>query len=337
MNGRLMWVDAVKGILIILVVIGHIIPPDINSDIVLKFRLWIYSCHIPGFFILNGWLKGNGSFLSLGNLSEVFLKQRRVWLMYILFSSIFFFRYVVQISFGYNTFYEGLLFLEHTILGVGEGVLWFIPAFLIAEIFFFSYMKNKRLGGGVIVIMVCLLLLKPYLNIKNISAISSVPILLYIVLMRSFVGFIFMIVGYIFYKYKLFEKKIMFLLSLGTTYAYMNHDVDINNLVFYNEILFVLFAILGCTFIVNISKVIIKCNSVSKILSMYGKESLFVMLTHTIFFVIQGSLIVVSMCFSLQITSLVLTIVLSLVIEYILVLFKKRLFDKYGFLKKYLI
>lgn len=70
---------------------------------------------------------------------------------------------------------------------------------------------------------------------------------------------------------------------------------------------------------------------------MFGKESLFVMLTHTIFFVIQGSLIVVSMCFSLQITSLVLTIVLSLVIEYILVLFKKRLFDKYGFLKKYLI
>ena len=88
-----------------------------------------------------------------------------------------------------------------------------------------------------IVIMICMLLLKPYLNIKNISAISSVPILLYIVLMRSFVGFIFMIVGYLFYKYKLFEKKIMFLLSLSTIYAYINHDVDINNLVFYNEIL----------------------------------------------------------------------------------------------------
>ena len=56
---------------------------------------------------------------------------------------------------------------------------------------------------------------------------------------------------------------------------------------------------------------------------MFGKESLLVMLTHTIFFVIQGSLIVVSMCFCQQITSLVFTIVLSLVIEYILVLFKK--------------
>ena len=56
-------------------------------------------------------------------------------------------------------------------------------------------------------IMICLLLLKPYLNIKNISAISSVPILLYIVLMRSFVGFIFMIVGYLSCKYKLFEKN----------------------------------------------------------------------------------------------------------------------------------
>ena len=142
MNGRLMWVDAVKGILIILVilvVIGHIIPPDINSDIVLKFRLWIYSCHIPVFFILNGWLKGNGSFMFLGNLSEVFLKQRRVWLMYILFSSIFFFRYVVQISFGYNTTYEGLLILEHTILGVGEGVYSCILN--CRDIFLFLYEK----------------------------------------------------------------------------------------------------------------------------------------------------------------------------------------------------
>ena len=57
MADRINWVDVAKGILIILVIIGHILPVDMSSDIAIKFRLWIYSCHFPAFFILNGWLK----------------------------------------------------------------------------------------------------------------------------------------------------------------------------------------------------------------------------------------------------------------------------------------
>ena len=62
MNDRLERVDITKGILIILVIIGHILPVDMSSDLAIKFRLWIYSCHIPAFFILNGWLKCKGGF-----------------------------------------------------------------------------------------------------------------------------------------------------------------------------------------------------------------------------------------------------------------------------------
>ena len=337
MKGRLVWVDIAKGILIILVVIGHILPPDMNSDIAVKFRLWIYSCHIPSFFILNGWLKGNGTFLALDSLYDLLLKQRRVWVMYFLFSSIFFLRYLLQISLGHNTTYEGFLFLEHTILCVGEGVLWFIPAFLIAEWFFYLFMKNRILLGGGMGVMLCLYLLKSDINIQHISEISSVPMLLYIVFMRAFVGLIFMFAGYLFYKYKIFEKKTILPLSLISIYAYINHDVDINNLVFHNEILFLLFAILGCMLVINISKVITKCNRILRILSLFGKESLFVMLTHTILFIIQGSHIIASKCFSKQMAVLVVTMILSLVIEFMLVLFKVRLFDKHGELKRYLI
>lgn len=52
MKGRLEWVDVTKGILIILVIMGHILPVEMASDIAVNFRLWIYSCHIPAFLYL---------------------------------------------------------------------------------------------------------------------------------------------------------------------------------------------------------------------------------------------------------------------------------------------
>ena len=51
--------------------------------------------------------------------------------MYLLFGFIFFLRYLMQIFVGHNSWQDGLLFIEHIILCVGEGVLWFIPVFYL--------------------------------------------------------------------------------------------------------------------------------------------------------------------------------------------------------------
>lgn len=45
MSKRIEWIDIAKGIGIILVIFGHIISPS-------NFRTWIYSFHIPLFFLL---------------------------------------------------------------------------------------------------------------------------------------------------------------------------------------------------------------------------------------------------------------------------------------------
>lgn len=53
---RLVWADSLKGILILLVVLGHAIQ-GVYTDNVETDRLWnvIYSFHMPAFFAISGY------------------------------------------------------------------------------------------------------------------------------------------------------------------------------------------------------------------------------------------------------------------------------------------
>ncbi|WP_367118171.1 acyltransferase family protein [uncultured Clostridium sp.] len=48
---RLNFIDILKGIAIVLVVLGHILYNQNNL-----IRIWLYSFHIPLFFIISGYL-----------------------------------------------------------------------------------------------------------------------------------------------------------------------------------------------------------------------------------------------------------------------------------------
>jgi fucose 4-O-acetylase-like acetyltransferase len=53
MKQRNLWIDSVRGTLIILVVIGHILPAPLNEDTI---RQWIYLFHMPLFLALSGYV-----------------------------------------------------------------------------------------------------------------------------------------------------------------------------------------------------------------------------------------------------------------------------------------
>lgn len=73
MKARRSDLDVFKGILIILMVLGHVIqtiisPDDFDNNIVFKV---IYSFHMPAFFFISGYLDGGASkALHLAGLEE---------------------------------------------------------------------------------------------------------------------------------------------------------------------------------------------------------------------------------------------------------------------------
>lgn len=61
MTNRLVWADSLKGVLMILVVVGHSIQ-YVEGDLCESNHLWnaIYSFHMPAFMAVSGWLSVYG-------------------------------------------------------------------------------------------------------------------------------------------------------------------------------------------------------------------------------------------------------------------------------------
>lgn len=75
MNSRLLFLDSLKGLLIIMVVIGHVIQssnPDYQHDILFRF---IYSFHMPLFLAISGYLTYKPKY------DSVLIKKRAVQLL----------------------------------------------------------------------------------------------------------------------------------------------------------------------------------------------------------------------------------------------------------------
>lgn len=144
MTSRIYWIDALKAMAIILVVIGH--TPGIQGyNNLVKY---IYSFHIPLFFLISGVLFG---YESVGKTLLLFLqKQARTLLV----------PYFVG---GLLTYIPWLLIARHfgsypdlnpakpllgMLYGTGSGTwlihngaLWFLPCLFVTRVIFFAIMK----------------------------------------------------------------------------------------------------------------------------------------------------------------------------------------------------
>lgn len=124
MKDRIEWIDALKGIGIILVVYGHI---HSEQDSV---RLFIYLFHMPLFFAISGYLFKQTA------LSVPFLKQkfRSLLLPYFSFGMIYLVIWAFRNGFnGISTILKGLLIISTSNLPIESG-LWFLPALFFCEL-----------------------------------------------------------------------------------------------------------------------------------------------------------------------------------------------------------
>lgn len=262
---RLTYLDVAKGIGILLVVIGHVYA--FNRQIVDRFFvIWLYSFHMPLFFIISGML------IAYKDEKDIwkFVKKRikGILIPYVFFSIFSIIVFAIVNDFSREVFVQNV---KATICGVGIDTLWFLPALFFGEVIFFvlrNLLKNKY----VICIISAIIYTLGNFMMKDYGLICL------------FLGRICIAVGFIMignYTMNLIRKRNMPLYGLiviailSVILSKINGLVDLNNLVFNNHILYLINSLIGTYLILEISKLI----DIDEI-TYWGRNTLIVMATH---------------------------------------------------------
>lgn len=283
-------IDTLKGIGIFLVVLGH--ATFVNEKII----TYIFSFHMPLFFIVSGLLMGL-KHESDTDIKTFFAKKLRSMAMpYLCFSICY------TIIDAFSVYFQQISLMDLKINAVctlslaGSGPLWFIPTLLLSEIILFFIIRRfdrmKSLIIGLVIAFLGLvggLLFEPILstNKENLLILFFMNIL--VVILRGMFCLVFLAPGYFLSEYlpKIQQKFSVLQCALGLALliinvplALLNSNPDLHNLNFGNPLLFIVSAFLGTIGLFLISSNI----PTFKLLTFWGKNSLVIMITHLNFY-----------------------------------------------------
>lgn len=327
---RLLWIDTSKGIAILFVVIGHMIP------MTSKFSIWFYSFHVPIFFMISGVLIQYSS-MTLHNISAkdiITNKAKALLYPYFVFSLLSVVK--IFITDGIRGVGDGIV---NTLLFNGIDTLWFLPSLFIAELLFLFLKKYTNNNFFILSIYAVAFVVTSIFSYYCYGIYDSIDYILIILLRilkemnRALIGSIFVCIGY--YSYAILKKmssKMLYLccvflismfISFGIFFAFYN-IADLHYSIIGNPIVYYVAAIAGSYFVFSFSMLIsyiekyIKCN----ILTYWGKNSLIIFLTHLNLGItlISKKLSFFNICQTIQ------SIVIIMVIETVLVLIINKWF-----------
>ena len=184
---RLFWIDCAKGVLIIFVVIGHMIPHSLFVD-------YLYSFHVPAFFILSGYL------LKCKNNSDFSKYQLiRYIIEYVSFSMASIgLRFAYDFLFEKQQMYENLItYSVEFVSGIGLPAIWFISSYLIARCVF-ALTGKMKVRAQVIInagIVLATIIIKEYTSLLNAET-DNFFVMMLISLIRGTFCSTFLFVGY---------------------------------------------------------------------------------------------------------------------------------------------
>ena len=279
-KNRIEWIDYSKGILIILVIAGHAIPEfDLHLDYLAHF---IYSFHMPDFFILSGYLFRYKKDINTVEFAKK--KAKQLLIPYIIFCVLIFLCHLAkQIVLGTDAKFFTMLKTKKHILGTifmtRDSVfsnMWFLPAIFSAfcMLFVIFQISKDEKTRAMICMAVGLLGL-----LWGKAELTALPISME----AGMLAVSFMYVGYVinafkidnYFGYRWVEgSSICFLLLVN----YLSHNVlryrqdSFYNVTFSNIFLFIVTAMIGLITVVGFSKYLHN----SKYLSYLGRNSLYV-------------------------------------------------------------
>lgn len=298
---RLDYLDMAKGIGILLVVIGHLQGKDIFalSPYILPVCTWIFSFHMPLFFIISGMLIHHKKDLEKDLKVLVKKRVRGIMIPYFCFSacyiSVVLYALIIERSIVPGTLFVNLWYVLST---YGMSVLWFLPTLFFGELLFLAVSKNRSIKISVAVLL--LLTVLASLGAWRLQQFTyDTPLLerlheFAIVLLRPILAATFIAIGY--YAFYLFREhnKIqikelllaLILLLIGICFVDQNGGVDFRSLVQKNLFFYYLCAVCGSFGIILLCK---NCKPI-RILKYYGVNSLIIMAVHNNSKVLYGAM-----------------------------------------------
>lgn len=229
---RLHYLDAARGLAILLVVLGHIWETDQAVPVL------IYSFHIPLFFLISGILIAYTDRENRPAKQLVLSGLRSLIVPYVFFEAVFILIFGLRNHFDFSSssgqIYSGLLLSPQNV------PLWFLPTLFLTELFFLLLLR--LICNRSCVAVICLLLyLLPF--VPEIGRILPAPLL------RCLSSLGFLAVGY--FSANLVRAKnppvILLLLTAVASgaLALINGKTGIYKLSFRNPLLFTVCALTG--------------------------------------------------------------------------------------------
>lgn len=268
MNNRNTMIDIAKGIVIILMVVGHCYS---NDNMLLQL---IYAFHMPFFFIVSG------AMTRANDTNKIkFTSLKTTFIPYVCFSLLYGLLINIMGFFsGNSSFLKPLLKDFVAIITLrGLSVMWFVPCLFFAKYLAIKLGNSKKVcRGGVIGFGVMLL----GLGINMPEALS--------VIRRIMVGTGFVTIGYYGYKCFLTEikkerswNKVIPCLVLFLISANCNGKVDMFKNHYSNIILYLTSSITGSLIVLKVASCIDKIDCRIKIFLKYiGQNTLIILGTH---------------------------------------------------------
>lgn len=281
MEKRIDWIDSLKGIGILLVMLAHTNIPE-------KWKIFILTFHMPLFFFISGFLFNPKKY----NNTLGFLKKKLFGLIipYFFLSIILYFYWIV---FENRYFSPTNIDIFRPIAGIFYGVnqydfmpmndvLWFIPCLFVVELLFYFINKYSKNDYEILIFLVlssilgylCMNHLKVRLPWSIDTALSALP----------FYG-----VAYLISKNKvksvlvsLQSRIVLIMVCFYVTLkiSYINGLVAMVGNLYKNFFYFYIGAFIGIILAANIAKFIKKI----KFIKFLGVNSLFILAFHTRFY-----------------------------------------------------
>lgn len=251
-NKRIIWIDYIKALAIFFVVFGHMID-ELAFNLPFLY-VFIYSFHVPLFFLISGFLFGIKQDIKQSSFKSYFMKKfKNIILPYFFFSLLISLMHlakavIITHDFSFFTQLSNVDILLKTLLLTNESVfsnLWFFPCMFITEIIFF--LLNKYLNSK-FKIIICILL-----GIVAFIYGAFIKVSLPLCLDNALLAILFYMIGEQLCKRKLLDNKIItfssiiiFIVCNVLNYILFPQKLPIYlfyNLTFSSPILFLLMAI----------------------------------------------------------------------------------------------